>query len=97
MKKENIINLAIIGTGSIAEMHARAIQSIPEARLVAVCGGNSERGKAFSEKYQVEYTADLQSLVERSDIHGVTIATISGTHADAAIPFLNPDSALGIL
>lgn len=82
------IPFAIIGAGSIAETHAEAITLAKGARLVAVHARSKERAEAFAKKYGAEYVPDLEALAERPDIQAVTIATPSGAHTEAALPFL---------
>jgi predicted dehydrogenase len=46
-----IWNFGIIGAGLIADFHARAIQSLPNARLAGVCGTNRAKAESLSVKY----------------------------------------------
>src|SRR5687767_10525610 len=46
--------VAIIGTGRISGAHARAAQSVENAKLIAAAETDEERGKAFAEKWGVE-------------------------------------------
>lgn len=82
MNKE--VRFAIIGTGVIAEVHAREIAAIPGARLVAVAGKSEERAKAFARRYGAVGYADYRDMLRRGDIDVVNICTPSGTHGDLA-------------
>jgi hypothetical protein len=44
------LHFGLIGVGNIAPLHARAIQAIPEAELVAVATRSAKRGRAFVEQ-----------------------------------------------
>ena len=90
----NPIRFAIIGTGGIAAKHAQAIADIPDARLVAVWGVVPEQGKAFAAEHGAEFVPDIETLAARDDIDAVTIATPSGAHALAALPFLQRGKAV---
>src|SRR5688572_7723522 len=73
----------IIGAGVIAPTHCKAIQAIPNARLVACC--DLERPKA--EKLAGEFgipnvCAGFHEILERDDVDVVEIVTWSGVHAE---------------
>jgi UDP-N-acetyl-2-amino-2-deoxyglucuronate dehydrogenase len=42
-----MITFGIIGCGNIAAVHAEAIREIAEAKLVAVCDSDREKGRLF--------------------------------------------------
>jgi len=77
-------NFGIIEAGLIADFHAKAIQSLPNARLAGICGTNQLRVKSLSEKYNCLAYSDCEALLG-SDIDVVTIATPSGAHMEPAI------------
>lgn len=80
------LGMAIIGTGTVAERHADAIRELTGARLVAVYDADHDRCLAFAESRRVAASVSLERLLSRSDVHIVTIATPSGTHAEVALP-----------
>ncbi|MFZ4776649.1 MAG: Gfo/Idh/MocA family protein [Terrimicrobiaceae bacterium] len=88
------IRFAIIGSGGIAAKHAQAIDAIPGAKLVAVWGQMPEQGQAFAREHGAEFVPDIEELAAREDIDAVTIATPSGTHEMAALPFLRKGKAV---
>lgn len=88
------VRFAIIGTGSIAALHAKAIAVADGAELAAVWGRNPERARAFAAEQGVAFSTDIEELASREDIDAVTIATPSGAHAAAAIPFLTRGKAV---
>lgn len=45
--------VAIVGTGYIADFHARAIRAIPNAELISVCDANLRRARSFSTEWSV--------------------------------------------
>ena len=89
-----MIRFAIIGSGSIADKHAQAIAAAPGAELAAVWGKASGGGADFAAKHGVEFVSDIAALAARADIHAATIATPSGAHALAALPFLEEGKAV---
>lgn len=73
---------AIIGCGSIANVHADAINEIENAKLVAVYGRDITKANSFAEKYAIDAHDDLTELLQRDDIDAVTITTPSGYHLE---------------
>ena len=47
------IRAAIVGTGYIADFHARAIRMLPDVELVAVCDVNHTSAKSFASNWEV--------------------------------------------
>jgi len=80
------LGMAIIGTGTVAERHAAAIEALHGAHLVAVYDSDQDRCRTFAENRGVAAAESLDDLLSRSDLHIVTIATPSGVHAEVAIP-----------
>lgn len=79
------LNFAIIGCGVIATTHARSIDELPDARLVAVCDILPERAQALAEKYPADVYQDYREVLEREDVDVVAVLTPSGLHADIGI------------
>lgn len=75
----------IIGAGLIADFHAKAINSLENARLVGICGTNMGKAKLLSEKYNCKLYANENEMLESDEIEIVTIATPSGAHMEPAI------------
>jgi len=75
------INVAIIGAGRIANVHAGAIRSNPEARLVAVADALSSAAETFAQKWGCAARATA-SIAADPEIEAVLICTPTDTHAD---------------
>ena len=80
-----IWNFGIIGAGLIADFHAKAIQSIKNARLTGICGSNPEKVSLLTGKYKCKAFADQEEMLNSDDIEIVTIATPSGAHMEPVI------------
>ena len=76
----------IVGCGLIGEFHARAIQAIPEAELVAVADVVEASARRLAEKFGCRYFTDVGKMLRLDEIDIVTICTPSGLHADTAVP-----------
>lgn len=78
-------NFGIIGTGMIADFHAKSIQGIKNATLAGVCGSDPIKAGKFAEKYKAKAFTNYQEMLRSGDIDIVTIATPSGNHMEPAI------------
>ncbi len=78
-------NFGIIGAGTIADFHARAINSLPNAVLTGISGSNQNKASELAERYHCKAYANYQQMLDDKDIHIVTIATPSGAHMEPAI------------
>jgi UDP-N-acetyl-2-amino-2-deoxyglucuronate dehydrogenase len=80
-----IWNFAIVGSGLIADFHARAIKDIPNARLLAICDVVGEKAKALADKYSCKSYTSADQMAADPQIDILTIATPSGAHMEPAI------------
>jgi predicted dehydrogenase len=93
MSEQTIMNIAMVGTGSIARAHSNAFHQVghffdlPVAlRTKVVCGRDASRLQAFARQWEWEETAtDWEATVGRPDIDIVDIATPNALHAPIAI------------
>lgn len=88
------IGFAIVGTGMIADFHARAIAQVPEARLISAYSRGQDACRAFAEKQGCEAAANLEALIRDPQVQAVCITTPSGAHAEAAVPVLEAGKAV---
>ncbi len=78
-------NFGVVGSGLIADFHARAIGDIDNAKFVGCCDKIPERAAALAEKYDAKAFETYQDMVASDDIDVVTIATPSGFHLEPAV------------
>lgn len=76
------LRFGIIGCGVIAPTHARSIDALKDAKLVAVCDIIPERAQSLAEVFSVEAVTDYRDLLKRDDIDVVNVLTPSGLHAE---------------
>lgn len=79
------VRFGLVGTGSIADFHARAIALTDGAQLVAAHSRSAASGETFATAHGCEYNATLEALLARDDVDAIAIATPSGTHAAIGI------------
>jgi len=85
-----VIRLAMLGTGSIAQSHAGAAQSIADCEIVAVVNHRPESMAQFANAYNVpRQYATLDALIADGDIDAVIVGTPNALHAEQSIAALN--------
>ena len=88
--------IGIVGIGSIAETHARAIAEIDGAELVAGSCRTEDKGRRFAEQFGCRWFADFQSLIDEMQPDVITVCTPSGAllrRFIAALSRVNPSFA----
>ncbi len=78
------LRFGIIGCGVIGPTHAEAIESLPDAQLVAVADPIESRAQKLADKYSVTPYADIQAMLDREQLDVVTVCTPSGEHGKHA-------------
>lgn len=75
------IRAAIVGTGYIAEFHARAIRQLPGVELVATCDANLNRAQAFARNWNIPQAfASLAQMLQQARTDCVHILTPPDLH-----------------
>ncbi|MBN1418352.1 MAG: Gfo/Idh/MocA family oxidoreductase [Planctomycetes bacterium] len=85
MAKRATYGFGIIGCGMIAEFHARAIQAIRGAKLVACHDVDRARAEKLAATFGCDPFDDLDAFLAHAHLDIVTIGTPSGAHLDPAI------------
>ena len=78
-------NFGIIGGGLIADFHGKAIESLPNARLVGICGTNQKKVQNLATKYNCKAYGHHSEMLNSDNLDIVTIATPSGAHLEPAL------------
>ena len=80
------VRFGIIGAGTIAAFHARAIQAVEGARLTAVFDTVEERSRDFAAKHGIKSYTNLDEFLHDAPIDAVTVATPTGLHGASRYP-----------
>ncbi|MFH1023978.1 MAG: Gfo/Idh/MocA family oxidoreductase [Planctomycetota bacterium] len=72
----------IIGCGAISDFHARAIQDLKNAKLVAACSRAPANTARISREFGATPYDNAEAMLDRKDIDIVTICTPSGAHLE---------------
>lgn len=79
------MNFGIVGTGLIADFHAKAIGEIPGSTVIACMDRIPERAESFAKKYGCKGYADLDAFLAHPGLEIVNICTPSGSHMETAV------------
>lgn len=81
--------IAIIGTGGMANSHARHFQSIRGVKVVAACDVDGARAKAFADKYGIPGVfTSVDALLAESGCDAVANVTPDAFHAEISLQAL---------
>ena len=79
------MNFGIVGTGMIADFHAKAIGEIPGCKVVACMDTIPERSESFAKKQGCAGYSDLVKFLAHPGLEIITICTPSGAHMETAV------------
>jgi len=87
-KVRNKIGAAVIGVGRYGEVHVQAYKKSPLVELISIWSRSQKRAKKVGEKYDCEYTTDLERIAKDKRVQIISIATPDFAHAKPAIRML---------
>src|SRR5262245_23981069 len=79
------LGFAIVGCGMISEFQSKAIQAIPEARIVAYHDEIEDLAKKRAGEYGAKAYSRFDELLRAPDVDVVSICTPSGAHLEPAV------------
>lgn len=79
------IRTALIGTGKVSHLHARALTALDDAEFVAVCSRDAARAATFAQQYNVKPYTDVATMIREARAHAVIVCTPHPAHAAPAI------------
>ncbi len=83
-----MIKVALIGIGSMGNVHYKSYKDVKNAKLVAVCDPRVELAKSKVDDESIKIYASFDELFEKEDFDVVDICTPSYMHADMAVKAL---------
>lgn len=87
------VRFGLLGAGRIGKVHARAVGSNPQAKLVAVADAFEKAAKEISAAYGAEVRS-IEDIEKAKDIDAVVICTPTDTHADLIERFAKAGKAI---
>ncbi|GHU77324.1 oxidoreductase [Bacteroidia bacterium] len=77
--------LAIIGCGKVAHLHAKAISDLPDANLAAVWSRTPGSAQKFAERYGAKPYDDISTMIRENHIDLAIVCNLHSYHKDVAI------------
>ncbi|MDX7568783.1 Gfo/Idh/MocA family oxidoreductase, partial [Serratia marcescens] len=90
---EMTVRFGLLGAGRIGKVHAKAVISNPQAKLVAVADAFEQAAKDLSSAYGCEIRT-IDEIEKAGDIDAVIICTPTDTHADLIERFARAGKAI---
>ena len=77
-------NIAILGCGKVAHLHAKAIQNLPNARLAGVWSRSAKSAETFAAQYDVPFYSEVEDLIKNENISLAIVCTPHPFHREPA-------------
>lgn len=78
-------NIAILGCGKVAHLHAKAIANLPNAKLVGVWSRTVKTAKNFAAEYEVPFYSTIEKLVRNEKVELVIVCTPHPFHLNPVV------------
>mgnify|MGYP000990783752 FL=1 len=82
--RSSVYNIAILGCGKVAHLHAKAVQELPNARLAGVWSRTKQTATDFADQYQVPAYTDVAELIKKEKIDLAIVCTPHPFHLEPA-------------
>jgi UDP-N-acetyl-2-amino-2-deoxyglucuronate dehydrogenase len=79
------LRTGLIGCGKVGQLHAAALQALPESEFVAVCDRDLKRAAAFAASYGTRPYTEADRMIRDSGVQAVMVCTPHPLHAEAVI------------
>lgn len=79
-----IYNIAILGCGKVAHLHAKAVQNLKNAKLAGVWSRSESTAKTFASKYNVPFYTKIETLIQQENIDLAIVCTPHPFHLEPA-------------
>lgn len=76
------LKIGIVGCGTIAGIHAQAIQEAQNLELISVFSRTEKNACTMGERYNVRWHTDWHAFITDPELDAVSICTPSGNHLD---------------
>jgi UDP-N-acetyl-2-amino-2-deoxyglucuronate dehydrogenase len=82
MQKESGLKIGIVGIGTIAGIHAQALQESEKLELFSVYSRSEKNARSLGDKHNVRYYNDWDMFISDPELDAVSVCTPSGNHLD---------------
>ncbi len=83
------MKFGIVGTGMIANFHAKAIEAMEGSSLHSCYDRSLEKANEFAEANGIKTYATFEKFLADPELEIITIGTPSGTHMEPALAGIN--------
>ncbi len=83
-----MINVAVVGVGTMGRNHARVYSEMKGVKLLAVCDINPKTVKEIAKQYNISYYVDYKQLIRSEKLDAVSIAVPTEFHKKVAEYFI---------
>jgi len=80
-----VYSIAVAGIGAVAELHARAIQDITGARLVAGSCRTKSKGREFAGEFDCNHYQSTEEMLDAEAPDVLSVCTPSGAHLEPTL------------
>jgi UDP-N-acetyl-2-amino-2-deoxyglucuronate dehydrogenase len=86
-RKNNTLNIALVGCGRIAKRHSELLgnKQIKNAQLISVCDSIFEKAEKIGKQFNVSAYENMDKMMQKEQIDVVVVLTPSGLHAEHVI------------
>lgn len=81
----DIYKVGIVGAGVIGQVHARALDGVDNATVVAIAEPREEAGRELADKYGATWQSSYTEMLANPEIDLVILGTPSGLHPEQTI------------
>ncbi len=79
------LGFGIVGCGMISRFHARALQEIPQAKIVGCTSSRIQSAEMFANEFQCRAFRSVEEMVAQDNVDIISICTPSGSHLEPAL------------
>ena len=85
------IRIGIVGSGGMAENHAKNFAHDDVGELVAIASRNMGTGLDLAQKCNARFVPNWQEMVQQEDLDGIVVCTANDSHGEIVIASLEHD------
>ncbi len=80
------INVGLVGSGFVSDIHATSLKQVPDVRLLAVASPTPGNAASFAGRFEIPHAhTDYRKLLEMPEIDVVAIGAPNDLHAEIAL------------
>lgn len=84
-----VYNVAILGCGKVAHLHAKALNNLPNAKLAGVWSRTLKSAGVFAQEYNVRAYSKIDELIRKESVDLVIVCTPHPFHLNPTIEAAN--------